>query len=127
MVDNAGIPSYTETTINAVIPEKRLTLGTTAEQIIPKIAFVRPTFTEAAYQEHGFYRFYAKYGWGTNITTDLDMLTLKTPNSDREEYNEPDLMHLTNLTAIIPLNGTNHDDISWSGFPDHQKFWITIY
>jgi N,N-dimethylformamidase beta subunit-like protein len=33
-------------------------------------------------------------------------------------------MHLTNLTAIIPVNGTNLDDISFSGFPDHQKFWI---
>ena len=93
----------------------------------PKIAFVRPTFTEAAYQEHGFYRFYEKHGYppeGTNITTDLDMLTVKTPNSVTEQYNKTDLMHLTNLTATIPLNGSNLDDISFHGFPDHQEFWM---
>jgi len=126
-LDNAGNPSYTETTINAAIPEKNLTQGATADQLNPHIAFVRPTFTEAAYQEQGFYRFYEKYGvppnTDENITTDLDMLTVKTPTSVTQQYKGTDLMILDNLTALIPLNGTELDDISFGGFPDPQRFW----
>jgi hypothetical protein len=126
--DNAGNPSYAETTINAAIPEKNIPLITAKEKkTTPKIAFIRPTFTEAAYQEHGFYRFYDKYGFppsDENITTDLDMLTVKTPNSIQEQQEESYQRYLTNLTALLPLNGTNLDDISFGGFPDPQQFWL---
>jgi hypothetical protein len=47
------------------------------------VAFVRPTFTYAAYQLNGFYNFYSKYidpQPGTNITTDLNLLTVKVPH-----------------------------------------------
>jgi hypothetical protein len=127
-LDNAGNPAYAETTINAAIPEKNLTEGNTTDQLNPKIAFVRPTFTEAAYQEHGFYTFYDKYGvpplTDDNITTDLDMLTVKTPRSIAELYNRSNMMILDNLTALIPINGTELDDVSWYGFPDPQPFWM---
>ncbi len=41
------------------------------------IALVLPSFTAAAYSDHNFYTFYGKYAkvpYGTNVTTDLDML-----------------------------------------------------
>lgn len=127
--NNLGDVSYAETAINAAIPEKkyRTSGNTNAEPMIPKIAFVRPTFTEAAYQEHGFYRFYSKYGFpplGVNITTDLDMLTVRTPPSIPELQNDYNLSRLSNLTALIPLNGTGLNDISFRGYPDPQRFWM---
>ena len=48
-----------------------------------QVAFVRPTFTYAAYQLNGFYNFYHKYSdtpKGTNVTTDLNLLTVKVPH-----------------------------------------------
>jgi hypothetical protein len=84
-----------------------------------KIAFVRPTFTEAAYQVHGFYTFYFKYKFppfGKKITTDLDMLTVKTPKSVSEEQDtshlESNLRHFSNVTALIPFS------------PDQKSFWM---
>jgi glucose/arabinose dehydrogenase len=122
--DNAGNVNYAQTTINAAL-EKNYALAT--KDLIPKIAFVRPTFTEAAYQEHGFYRFYFKYGFipfGKNITTDLDMLTVKTPRSVSEFVDENDLRHLSNITSLVPINGTELRDVSYDDFPHPQKFWL---
>jgi hypothetical protein len=136
VTDNSNNTSYPETTINVVLPNKTsspppssntTTTTTKVEQKIPKIAFVRPTFTESAYQEHGFYRFYFKYGFppfGTNITTDNDMFTVKTPGSIAELKDESELKNLTNITSLVPINGTELDDISFDGFPDPQPFWI---
>ena len=45
-LDNVGNPISAETTINAAIPEKNITQVKTPDQLNPKIAFVRPTFTE---------------------------------------------------------------------------------
>ena len=93
---------------------------------MPKVAFIRPTFTEAAYQEHGFYRFYFKYGFppfGKNITTDLDMLTVKTPRSV-SEFSANDIRHMSNITALVPTNGTELSDVSHGYFPVPQKFWM---
>jgi hypothetical protein len=131
-LDNAGNPSYAETTINAAIPKEDPINKTLAvEKKIPKIAFVRPTFTESAYQEHGFYRFYNKYGFpdfNKNITTDLDMLNVKTPLSVsqyiNDNINETELSHFNNITVLAPIYGTELDDISFDGFPDPQPFWI---
>jgi len=122
--DNANNLGYAETTVN-VVPLNG-TLSNSIEGKEPRISFVRPTFTEAAYQEHGFYRFYFKYGFppiGKNITTDLDMLTVKTPRSVAEFLDENNLRSLTNVTALIPLNGTELHDVSYDFFPNPQKFW----
>ena len=105
--DNAGNNGYSETTINAILSP--------SEAAVPKIAFVRPSFTEAAYSDHGFYTFYYKYKFppfGKKITTDLDMFTVKTPISVPERQNETGLRHLSNLTALVPSD------------PDLQKFWM---
>jgi len=90
------------------------------------MAFVRPTFTEASYEEDGFYSFYSKNGIqpsGKNITTDLDMLTAKTPRSVAE-FPQNDLSHLSNITSLIPINGTELRDVSHSYVPNPQRFWI---
>ena len=105
--DNAGNNGYSETTINAILSPSKAA--------VPKIAFVRPSFTEAAYSDHGFYTFYYKYKFppfGKKITTDLDMFTVKTPISVPERQNETGLRHLSNLTALVPSD------------PDVQKFWM---
>jgi N,N-dimethylformamidase beta subunit-like, C-terminal len=113
--DGAGNIGYAETAINA-----QLSPG-------PKVAFVRPTFTEAAYQPHGFYTFYFKYKFppfGTKITTDTDMFTVKIPTSVPSVVNEPRLRNMSNLTAVIPLTGTGVGDVSFHGGPAPQAFWM---
>jgi len=129
-IDKSGNPNYSETTINAPINKTTYNniygIGLHAKKTIPKFAIVRPTFTEAAYQENGFYRFYYKYGFpsiGRNITTDLDMLTVKTPGSVAE-FPKNDIKHLSNITSLIPVNGTELHDISQGIFPYQQKFWL---
>jgi hypothetical protein len=122
--DYKGNYGYAETTINAALPEKihLITTKTATEHTItkstlPKIAFVRPTFTEAAYEPHGFYTFYYKYQFppfGKKITTDLDMLTVKTRLSVAELRDETYLRGLSNLTALIPPDS------------DEQKFWLPL-
>jgi glucose/arabinose dehydrogenase len=126
-IDNAGNANYAETTINTPIIEKNGSINNTViKEPKPTIAFVRPTFTEAAYQEHGFYRFYFKYGFppfGKNVTTDLDMLTVKLPKSV-SEFPQNDIRNLTNITSLVPLNGTELSDVSQYDFPHPQKFWL---
>jgi len=127
--DNAGNSNWAETTINAPIHDNNKTgiqnNSMATREIMPKIAFIRPTFTEAAYQEHGFYRFDSKYEYlpyGKNITTDLDMLTVKTPKSV-SEFRENDVRHLSNITSLIPINGTELHEIISSDYPNKQMFW----
>src|ERR1044071_8304977 len=123
--DNANNLNYVETTVNIV--QLNGSLPGVTEHKNPRIAFVRPTFTEAAYQEHGFYRFYFKYGFpplGKNIMTDLDMFTVKTPQSISEFVDENELKHLSNITALVPIKGTELSDVSQDSFPYPQKFWL---
>jgi hypothetical protein len=57
-----------------------------------RIAFVKPSFTYAAYQLNGFYNFYQKYrhlsDGTTNITTDLNLLTAKVPDKTYLTYRD---------------------------------------
>jgi hypothetical protein len=122
--DNAGNENYAETTVNMILPKISMT-DNSGHYTKPIIAFVRPTFTEAAYQPNGFFDFYYDYGFppvGKNITTDLDMLTVKTPRSVTE-FEENDPKWLNNITSLVPLNGTELHDISYNYFPVAQKFW----
>jgi hypothetical protein len=98
--DNAGNENWAEKLIN--IP---FILGTneatSVEHSKPSIAIINPTFTNAAYREHGFYTFYYKYGYppfGINIRSDLDMLTTPVLDLTANVTNKS----LTNLTALIP-------------------------
>jgi len=58
---------------------------------INNVAFVRPSFTYAAYRLDGFYNFYRLYDdvpQGTNVTTDLNLLTAKIPHEDVPIYTQ---------------------------------------
>jgi N,N-dimethylformamidase beta subunit-like protein len=127
-IDNAGNINYAETIINAALTGKNQvgTNSVSSKDAIPKISFVRPTFTEAAYQEHGFYRFYFKYRFpsvGKNITSDLDMFTVKTPGS-APEFRANNMTHLSEITSLVPVNGTELSSVSFDYFPVPQRFWL---
>ena len=58
-----------------------------------RVAFVKPSFTYAAYQQNGFYDFYFEATENqpegtTNVTTDLDMLTVEVPDETYTHYND---------------------------------------
>ena len=58
---------------------------------VSRVAFVLPTFTYAAYQLNGFYNFYSKHldaKYGANITTDLNLLTVKIPHGPFVLHNQ---------------------------------------
>jgi hypothetical protein len=123
--DNADNLAYAETTVNIVPLSETSNVG--GGHINPRIAFVRYSFTEAAYRDNGFYDFYYKHGFapaGKNITTDLDMLTVKTPRSVPEDVEENDLRLLSNISSLIPINCTELSNVSHNYFPVPQKFWL---
>src|SRR5215208_1008538 len=57
-----------------------------------RIAFVKPSFTFAAYQLNGFYNFYQKardlLDGITNVTTDLNLLTVRVPEETYLTYRD---------------------------------------
>ena len=63
-----------------------------AEESPLRVAFVKPSFTFAAYQLNGFYNFYDKaYDRAevtTNVTTDLNLLTVRVPDGPYLDYND---------------------------------------
>src|SRR5581483_1679681 len=74
-----------------------------------QVAFVRPTFTYAAYRLHGFYNFYQTNGnvlAGKNVTTGLNMLTVKIPHGpfllhDQKPSEQPGIPQDDYLNAIV--------------------------
>jgi hypothetical protein len=65
---------------------------TSTEESLLRVAFVKPSFTYAAYSLDGFYTFYDKYSdetdETTNVTTDLNMLTVKVPDGTYIYYKD---------------------------------------
>ena len=57
-----------------------------------RVAFVKPSFTFAAYQLNGFYNFYDKANdqadGTTNVTTDLNLLTVRVPDGPSLYYKD---------------------------------------
>src|SRR5919112_3571666 len=57
-----------------------------------RVAFVKPSFTFAAYQLNGFYNFYGKASdqaeGTTNVTTNLNLLTVRVPDGPYLHYND---------------------------------------
>jgi hypothetical protein len=57
-----------------------------------RVAFVKPSFTFAAYQLNGFYNFYEKAreqaGGTTDVRTDLDLLTVRVPDGPYLNYKD---------------------------------------
>src|ERR671924_1409979 len=65
---------------------------TSTEESPLRVAFVKPSFTYAAYSLDGFYTFYDKYSdetdETTNVTTDLNMLTVEVPDETYIHYKD---------------------------------------
>ena len=75
------------------------------------VAFVNPTFTDAAYSPDAFYDFYAKYqgvAWGKNISKDLDMLktNIKDPIYIPSDTSSEIAKNMTKFSSLDPDN--NH-------------------
>jgi hypothetical protein len=67
--------------------------GAEEEEELPlRIAFVRPSFTYAAYQQNGFYNFYEINrdlpDETTNVTTNLNLLTVEVPDETYTYYRD---------------------------------------
>jgi hypothetical protein len=65
---------------------------TSTEESPLRVAFVKPSFTYAAYSLDGFYTFYDKHSdetdETTNVTTDLNMLTVEVPDETYIHYKD---------------------------------------
>ena len=64
---------------------------TNSTTLVVRVAFVRPSFTYAAYQLNGFYNFYHKHAStpeGANVTTDLNLLDVKVPHGPFLVYDD---------------------------------------
>ena len=69
------------------------------------IALVAPTFTAAAYDDNSFYAFYKLYGnvpVGTNVTSNLNLLSRKISSHDTVEASLVMLKLIDNLKLINP-------------------------
>ena len=63
--------------------------------------------------------------YGKNITTDLDMLIVRTPTSV-SGIKENDPNYAFDITSLIP-NRTQLHDVSHYYFPNPQKFWTAFH
>jgi hypothetical protein len=65
---------------------------TSTEESPLRVAFVKPSFTYAAYSLDGFYTFYDEYSdetdETTNVTSDLNMLTVEVPDETYIHYKD---------------------------------------
>jgi hypothetical protein len=75
-----------------------------------RVAFVKPSFTYAAYSLNGFYNFYNKYSdetdGTTNVTTDLDLLTVEVPDETYIYYKDD-----PSDTPTIPVQQEYYDTL----------------
>jgi hypothetical protein len=85
------------------------------EPIIKKrIAFVEPTFTDAAYNVDGFYEFYFKYPHipkGVNVTTDLNLMTAEIPQETDRIYFMPFAERLKKLVPEAEISIIRDQDV----------------
>src|ERR671923_509407 len=92
-----GLPSSSAITYSGV-PHNTTTAApsshapTSTEESPLRVAFVKPSFTYAAYSLDGFYTFYDKHSdetdETTNVTTDLNMLTVEVPDETYIHYKD---------------------------------------
>ena len=88
----SGVPHTT-----AAPPSPSSHAPTSTEESPLRVAFVKPSFTYAAYSLDGFYTFYDKYSdetdERTNVITDLNMLTVEVPDETYIYYKDILLIH----------------------------------
>ncbi len=79
-----------------------------------RIAFVDPTFTDAAYTPGGFYDFYFKYNdvpEGTNVTSDLDFMTAQLPKELDRNYYAPLVERVINSNPDAEVSILRDQDV----------------
>jgi hypothetical protein len=96
VVDNNDNENWAEVVFNVVANSSGMSSEGTSEtknsNATKQIAFVDPTFTDAAYNKDGFYYFYFKYNdvkEGVPITTDLNYMTGQIPREADRAYFAP--------------------------------------
>lgn len=84
--------TYSGVPPTAAAPPPSSYTPTSTEESPLRVAFVKPSFTYAAYSLDGFYTFYDKYSdetdETTNVTTDLNMLTVEVPDETYIYYKD---------------------------------------
>ena len=84
--DNADNENWDEVTIDIEEAKEK----SEARNLQNALAFVEPSFTNAAYNLDGFYEFYSKYSavpFGEDITTDLNLMIADIPSdADRAHF-----------------------------------------
>jgi hypothetical protein len=84
--------SYIPISTKESLTEEDETEEDETEEAPLRVAFVKPSFTYAAYQINGFYNFYNEYlnvsDGTTNVTTDLNLLTVEVPDETYIYYKD---------------------------------------
>ena len=86
--DNADNENWDEVTIDIEEAKEK----SEARNSQNALAFVEPSFTNAAYNLDGFYEFYSKYfdvPFGVNVTTDLNLMTADIQSDPQRSYFMP--------------------------------------
>jgi len=107
--DNTGNENWDESMINSERTKKSLE-AIKDESGQSRIAFVEPTFTNAAYNEDSFYFFYSKYQnvpIDQEIATDLNLMTGDIPFESDYEYFESifNLVKQSTPNSIVSIIG----------------------
>ena len=112
--DNTGNENWDESMINSERTKMNLE-AIKDESKHSRIAFVEPTFTNAAYNEDSFYFFYSKYQKtpiDQEITTDLNLMTGDIPFESNYEYFQSifNLVKQSSLNSIVSVIGDEEID-----------------
>lgn len=86
--DNAGNENWDDIVIDIEEVKAKISSRDSGNSV----AFVEPSFTNAAYNVGGFYEFYAKYNHvtpGHNVTDDLELMTADIPTDPERAHFEP--------------------------------------
>jgi plastocyanin len=131
--DYSGNQNWEDITINSPIG-----LGTLPPETAPvmdkknRIAFVEPTFTNAAYSANHFYAWYGLYERSTVVgdktTTNLDMLTASVPmepETDISNFTEHVKEFVANATVSIIRDEDAHNGYIFR--PDGSNAYDTLF
>lgn len=131
VTDNAGMENWDEVIINPA--EGRKLLEIQNHDPDRSIAFVEPSFTEAAYGVGGFYEFYAKHQgvrFDEVVTTDLDLMVSEIPSRPDRSYFEPILQRVEEFlppqAAITVISDVHvHDGLIF--MPDGSNSFRALF
>lgn len=112
--DLAQLTQETESNQQDKIDSRVLPSSDEEPAIKKRMAFVEPTFTDAAYNVDGFYEFYFKYHHipeGVNVTTDLNLMTSEIPQEIDRRYFLPFVERLKNVIPDAEISIIRDQDV----------------